>query len=281
MSQVNPERALYSPEEAEFLSKMEKRWARYNREKVEAIRSQLGPVDSLLEIGCGSGQILKGLARDVPKLVGVDEKEERLEDASKNCPNTKLIRAKAEELKFHEEFDVVLTSQMLHEVKQFGTIHQMREILRAIWDALKPGGRYFLLDHIDPGEGRVIIEVPNPTEQLLLEFKSKFLLRSVWIKKLGKGLYEIERRDLQDFVSKTWSFNSPMEDMEMKETHASFSKEEVQGMVRKAGFSPAQFITFTDIENDLRDHRIELKRKTSPWHRKFLLISSKISSPAF
>jgi len=274
MSQVNPGRALYSPEEAEFLSKMEKKWARYNREKVEAIRSQLGPVDSLLEIGCGSGQILKGLARDVPKLVGVDEKVERLENASKNCPVAKLICAKAEELEFQDEFDVVLTSQMLHEVKQFGTIHQMSEILRAIWNAIKPGGRYFLLDHIDPGEGRVIIEVPNSIKQILLEFKSKFLLRSVWIKKLGKSLYEIERRDLQDFVTKTWSFNSPMEDMEMKETHASFSKEEVEGMVRKVGFSPTQFITFTGIENDLRDHQIELKEEV-PWDRKFLLVSLK------
>jgi len=274
MSQVNPGRALYSPEEAEFLSKMEKKWARYNREKVEAIRSQLGPVDSLLEIGCGSGQILKGLARDVPKLVGVDEKVERLENASKNCPVAKLICATAEELKFQDEFDVVLTSQMLHEVKQFGTIHQMSEILRAIWNAIKPGGRYFLLDHIDPGEGRVIIEVPNSIKQILLEFKSKFLLRSVWIKKLGKSLYEIERRDLQDFVTKTWSFNSPMEDMEMKETHASFSKEEVEGMVRKVGFSPTQFITFTGIENDLRDHQIELKEEV-PWDRKFLLVSLK------
>jgi len=274
MSQVNPGRALYSPEEAEFLSKMEKKWARYNREKVEAIRSQLGPVDSLLEIGCGSGQILKGLARDVPKLVGVDEKVERLENASKNCPVAKLICAKAEELEFQDEFDVVLTSQMLHEVKQFGTIHQMSEILRAIWNAIKPGGRYFLLDHIDPGEGRVIIEVPNSIKQILLEFKSKFLLRSVWIKKLGKSLYEIERRDLQDFVTKTWSFNSPMEDMEMKETHASFSKEEVEGMVRKVGFSPTRFITFTGIENDLRDHQIELKEEV-PWDRKFLLVSLK------
>jgi len=274
MSQVNPGRALYSPEEAEFLSKMEKKWARYNREKVEAIRSQLGPVDSLLEIGCGSGQILKGLARDVPKLVGVDEKVERLENASKNCPVAKLICATAEELEYQDEFDVVLTSQMLHEVKQFGTIHQMSEILRAIWNAIKPGGRYFLLDHIDPGEGRVIIEVPNSIKQILLEFKSKFLLRSVWIKKLGKSLYEIERRDLQDFVTKTWSFNSPMEDMEMKETHASFSKEEVEGMVRKVGFSPTQFITFTGIENDLRDHQIELKEEV-PWDRKFLLVSLK------
>jgi 2-polyprenyl-3-methyl-5-hydroxy-6-metoxy-1,4-benzoquinol methylase len=267
-------RTLYSPEEAEFLTKMEKRWVGYNREKVEVIRSQLGHVDSLLEIGCGSGQILKELARDVPKLVGVDEKEERLADASKNCPAAKFICAKAEELEFHEEFDVVLISQMLHEVKQFGTSHQMSEILHAIWNALKPGGRYFLLDHIDPGDGHVTIGIPSPTEQLLLEFKSKFLLRSVWLKKLEKGLYEIEKRDLQDFVTKTWSFNSPMEDMEMRETHASFSREEAEGMVRKVGFLPTQFITFTNIENDLRDHRIEL-REDMPWNRKFLLVSSK------
>ena len=266
---------LYSPEEAEFLAKMEKIWKRLDEEKIDVISRHLGRVESLLDIGCGSGQTMKGLSKKVSKLVGVDENEERLKDASKNCPEARLIRAKAEELKFHEEFDAVLTSQMLHEVKQFGTKGQLSKTLRVIRNALKPGGRYFLLDHFDPGEGKVTIKVSGRTEELLREFKAKFRYRRVYLKELGPGIYEIEKRDLQDFVTKTWSFNSPMEDMEMTETHAPFSKGGTEAIVRRAGFSPKRFILFTNIKNDLKDHRIELKGKTSPWHRKFLLISSK------
>lgn len=265
-----------SREEAEFLTKMERVWKRHDEEKICAILPHLGRVNSLLDIGCGSGQILKGLSKRVPKLVGVDENEERLKDAARNCPEARLMRAKAEELKFHEEFDVVVTSQMLHEVKQFGTAGQMDVVLRVIWNALKLGGRYFLLDHLDPGEGKVVIRASGQTEELLREFKAKFRYRRVYLKKLGPCIYEIEKRDLQDFVTKTWSFNSPMEDMEMNETHAPFDRKEVEAIVRRAGFSPKQFIPFTNMEDDLKDyHRIELKGKTSPWDRKFLLISSK------
>jgi ubiquinone/menaquinone biosynthesis C-methylase UbiE len=266
---------LYSREEARFLAKMERAWKLHDREKINVILQHLGRVDSLLDIGCGSGQILKGLSKRVPELVGVDENEERLKDASKNCPDARLIRAKAEELKFYEEFDAVLTSMVLHEVKQFGTRGQMGRVLKVIWNALKPGGRYFLLDHLDPGDGKVVIKASGQTEELLREFKAKFRCRCVYLKELGPGIYEIEKRDLQDFVTKTWSFNSPMEDMEMNETHAPFRRKELEAILRRAGFSPKRFIPLTDIENDLKDHRIELKGKTSPWHRKFLLISSK------
>ena len=271
---VNPKGTLYSTEEAEFLAKMEKVWKLHDEEKIDVILRHLGRVDSLLDVGCGSGQMLRGLSKRVPNLVGVDENEERLEDASKNCPKAKLIRAKAEELKFREKFDVVLTSMMLHEVKQFGTRGQTSRTLQAIWNALKLGGRYFLLDHLDPGRGKVVVEIPSRTGKLLREFKDKFRYRRVHLKELDSGIYEIGRRDLQDFVTKTWSFNSPMEDMEMNETHAAFSRKEAEVIVRRAGFSLKRFITLTNIENDLKNHRIELKG-TSPWNRKFLLISTK------
>jgi len=272
--------ALYSGDEAGFLSRLQKLWRHYEDEKAKVILEHLGGAESLLDVGCGPGELLKRLAGKVSRLVGVDESEEMLENAARNCPSAELIRAKAEDLEYHEEFDVVVTSQMLHEVKLFGTAEQMDEVLRAILNALKPGGRYFLLDHLDPGEGKVTVKF-RQDDAHLREFVRKFRYRRVQFTKLGPSLYEMEKRDLQDFVTKTWALRSPMEEMEMNETHAPFSRREAEAVVRRAGFLPKRFITLTSIESDLRDHRIELKGKTSPWHRKFLLISSKISSPAF
>jgi len=266
---------LYSGDEAGFLSWTQKLWKHHEDEKAKVILKHLVGAESLLDVGCGPGQLLKRLAGKISRLVGVDESEEMLGEAARNCPSAELVHSKAEDIEFHEEFEAVVTSQMLHEVKLFGTAEQMDGVLRAVWNALKPEGMYFLLDHLDPGEGEVTVKVSGRTEELLQEFKVKFRYRRVHMKELGPGIYEIEKRDLQDFVTKTWSFNSPMEDMEMSETHAPFDRKEVEAIVRRAGFSPKRFIPLTNIKNDLKDHRIELKGKTSPWCRKFLLISSK------
>lgn len=271
--------ALYSGDKAGFLSWLQKLWRHYEDEKAKVILEHLGGAESLLDVGCGPGELLKRLAGKVSRLVGVDESEEMLENAARNCPSAELIRAKAEDLEYHEEFDVVVTSQMLHEVKQFGTAGQMDVVLRVIWDALKPGGMYFLLDHLDPGEGKVTVEF-RQDDALLREFVRKFRYRRVQLIKLGPDLYEMKKRDLQDFATKTWALRSPMEEMEMEETHAAFSRREAEAIIRRAGFLPKRFITLTNIESDLRDHGIELKGKTPPWDRKFLLISSKISSSA-
>lgn len=266
---------LYSKEEADFLSERAKEWKLHDQQKVDVIMSQIGDVHSVMEIGCGSGQILKELAKRIPRVVGVDESSDRLSYAAQICEGVELIEAKAEDLTFKEEFDAVLTSQMLHEVKMFGTQEEMERILFRIKRALKPRGKYLLLDHLDPGEGSVEIEVAGYIEKSLLEFKEKFCYRPVHLKKLSSDRYEISRRDIQDFVTKTWSLNSPMEEIEMKETHASFSREEAEAIVRKAGLSVDSFITFTNIGEDLKLHHISLTSTTPPWNRKFLLTAIK------
>jgi len=275
MTKVMNRKVLYSREEADFLSEREKEWIIHDQQKIDVILGQIDHADSLMEIGCGSGQILKGLVNRIPYIVGVDESADRLRHAAQTCPGAKLIKAKAGELEFKEEFDVVLTSQMLHEIKMFGTKKEMERILFVIWRALKPGGKYLLLDHLDPGKGLVKIKVPDSIEKLLYEFATKFSYRPVYLKKLSKGKYEISKRDLQDFVTKTWSLKSPMETMEMNETHASFSEKEAKRITQNAGFSTKKFITFTNIEGDLKLHNISLEGKTDPWDRKFMLVASK------
>jgi ubiquinone/menaquinone biosynthesis C-methylase UbiE len=268
-------KVLYSKKAADFLSDREKKWKPWDQQKIEMILEQTGDVDSFLEIGCGSGQILKELVKRIPHVVGVDESPDRLREAARVCGNAKLIRAKAQGLTFREEFEAVMTSQMLHEVKMFGTQNDVDRILFAVKRALKPGGKYILLDHLDPGEGTVRIEAPAPSEKLLLEFKSRFRFRPVHLVKSGAGRYEISKRDLQDFVTKTWSLNSPMEDIEMNETHASFSQEEAEAMARKAGFLIDRFIPFADIAEDLKLHHVLLEPPALTWNRKFILVASK------
>ena len=95
----------------------------------------------------------------------------------------------------------------------------------------------------------------------------------VVIKRLDEEVYEIGKRDLQDFVTKTWSLSTPMEEMEMNETHASFSRGEAKGLVKKAGLVARKLITFADIKGDLRLHNMSLESPFLPWDRKFILVS--------
>lgn len=264
---------LYSKKEAEFLSEREKEVR--DQQKIDLILENIGDTDSVLEIGCGSGQILKELTKKVTRVVGVDENPDRLKHAAETCKEAELLKAKAQELSFKDEFDIVLTCQMLHEVKMFGNSEDMNKVLSGIQRALKRGGKYLLLDHLDPMKGLVNIKIPPETENLLQEFKQKFRYRTVELRRLSNEGYKISKRDLQDFVTKTWSLNTPLEEIEMNETHASFTQEESKTLIRKFGLIVNKFITLTSIEESLKYHRISLEPQILPWNRKFLLISQK------
>ena len=265
---------FYHGELADFARKRE--WGGIGqRIKLDIILENLGDCDRLLDIGCGSGPILHPISKRISKTFGIDESLDRLLDAKGNCSNSGLSIAKADKLPFLDKvFDVVLTSQMLHEVKLFGSPPDLISTLFEIRRVLKPKGRYFLLDHLDPGEGEVEIKIAKVNIPLLEEFRDKFEYHPVHLKWLGSDTLLISRRDLQDFVTKTWSLNSPMEKMEMTESHTTFSEEELRELIKETDLVWEDLITFHSIEIDLNSHHITLL-KENHWNRKFLLIASR------
>jgi len=71
-------RVLYSKEESNFLSEREEEWKLHDQQKIEVILSQTGDDHSLIEVGCGSGQILKEIVKRVLRAMGVDESADML-----------------------------------------------------------------------------------------------------------------------------------------------------------------------------------------------------------
>ncbi len=265
---------LYQGELADFAR--ERDWETTGRRiKLDIILENLGDCDRFLDIGCGSGSILHPISQRISKTFGLDESLDRLLDAKDNCPNSGLSVAKADKLPFLDKtFDIVLTSQMLHEVKLFGSPSDLISTLFEIRRVLKLRGRYFLLDHLDPGEGEVEIKIAKTTIPLLEEFCDKFEYRPLHLRWLDSDTLLISRRDLQDFVTKTWSLNSPMEKIEMTETHTTFSEEELRELIKETDLVWEDFIAFHSIEINLNSHHITLLEE-SPWNRKFLLIASR------
>ena len=100
----------------------------------------LAAAESLLEVGCGTGFVLSGIARKFPviKLVGSEYFSEGLPYARGRVPQATLIQADAREIPFVEEFDVVGAFDVLEHVED-DTL-----ALASLFRAIRPGGGILL-----------------------------------------------------------------------------------------------------------------------------------------
>jgi ubiquinone/menaquinone biosynthesis C-methylase UbiE len=105
--------------------------------------------DRLLDIGCGSGDLLATAAIQEPGaiLVGLDPNEDALELASHKIPGTihaaELHQGVAEELPFEDDsFDIVCATRLLARLDA----RTRATALRECWRVLRPGGRLLIAD---------------------------------------------------------------------------------------------------------------------------------------
>lgn len=277
----NHQGALYNKDEANFLQEreaLEALWKRDNQPKFSLLLENLGSCQRLVDIGCGWGQFLHLAQGYVPEVWGVDESPDRIKDIKEVCPKAKVVICRADKLALPDEyFDVVVTSQMLHEVKFFGTESELQMVLREIRRILVEGGKYLLLDHQDAGEGKIVVRLPIEKLEQLAEYERKYQYYSATHHIVSDGVIRISKRCLQDFLTKDWSLNSPMESIEMSETHNVFEEIETTRLIKSSGFLVRQWISFSDISNDLKRVKGKLL-EGKPWFRKFLLIVTKSST---
>lgn len=269
------QKPLYKKDEAQFLWEREAFWKKDNEVKFSLLLKNIGLCQRLVDIGCGWGQFLSMAQDHVSEIWGVDESSDMLKDIKEICPKAKVVICRADKLDLpNQYFDVAVTSQMLHEVKLFGQESETEKVLHEIHRILVDGGKYFLLDHLDAGEGEVVVKLPEKKISQLMEFEHKFQYYPATHKSISDNRLRISKRCLQDFLTKDWSFNSPMESIEMNETHNVFKKVETIKLIESSGFSVCNWIPFSDIREDLKRVDGELL-KGEAWFRKFLLIAIK------
>jgi ubiquinone/menaquinone biosynthesis C-methylase UbiE len=270
----SPRQPLYGAYEARSLQDREGFIEKQDQLRFPLLLENLGPCRRLVDIGCGWGHFL-GLAQDrVPELWGVDESPDRIEDVKRSCPKAKMVICRADKLALPDAyFDVAVTSQMLHEVKLFGEEGELAKVLLEIRRILVKGGRYLLLDHLDAGEGEVVARLPDEKMEQLAEFEQKFKFYPARHERVEANVIRTSRHCLQDFLTKTWSLNTPMESMEMNETHNVFQKREAVELTESAGFAVRDWIVFSDIRDELKAAGGHLVEGQS-WNRKFLLVAT-------
>ena len=110
-------------------------------------KSGIPSPSSILDVGCGTGRLLRTLSRVWPnaKYTGADLSDIMIGEARKLAPAMEFHIAPAEKLPFPDRsFDVVLSSLTLHHWND--AERGIREIVRV----LRPGGIFCLADHTGP-----------------------------------------------------------------------------------------------------------------------------------
>ena len=98
----------------------------------------LVPVDTeqtILDLGCGTGELTKVLADKAGKAIGVDGSAAMIELARKSFPEIEFHVRDARALGWSGRFDTVFSNAVFH------WIPEQEELLRSVRDALKAGGK--------------------------------------------------------------------------------------------------------------------------------------------
>lgn len=109
------------------------------RENVQRLLEQaathLGAPINVLDVGCGSGNVLDGFSRDAVRVFGLDMVPEMVRQAAEHHPADRFLVADAVRLPVRREsFDAATCLGLLE------YLNQPQDALRVIWHALRPGG---------------------------------------------------------------------------------------------------------------------------------------------
>ena len=102
--------------------------------------AEINKADSILDLGCGTGNLTLELARLAPEgsVTGLDPSDEMLKkalDISRGIPNLSFIKGSAQGMDFEAAFELVFSNSALQWVKE------QRQAIERTYRALKPGGR--------------------------------------------------------------------------------------------------------------------------------------------
>ncbi|MEH2108121.1 class I SAM-dependent methyltransferase [Nostoc sp.] len=94
------------------------------------------PGESILDLGCGTGQLTEKIAQAGAEVLGVDYASEMIEKARENYPHIRFDVADARNFQVDKPLDAVFSNAVLHWVKEADSA------IASIHQSLKPGGRF-------------------------------------------------------------------------------------------------------------------------------------------
>ncbi|UFJ41269.1 class I SAM-dependent methyltransferase [Brevibacillus humidisoli] len=92
--------------------------------------------ESVLDLGCGTGDLTAAIADAGALPVGIDLSDEMIRQARDKYPSLCFAVANAETYRTEQSFDAVFSNAALHWMKR------PADVIDSIWLALRPGGRF-------------------------------------------------------------------------------------------------------------------------------------------
>jgi SAM-dependent methyltransferase len=137
---------------------------------------------SLLELGCGTGALLAGLAGDL-SVTGIDRSPGMLSVASRTVPGARLIQGDITAFTLPDRFDVVMC--MFDTLNHVTTVDGWLRLFRCVHEHLSDGG-LFIFDVNTTGRLRGLAGAPP----YLAEFDGNVVLMTVLPARDGLVLWE-------------------------------------------------------------------------------------------
>ena len=136
----------------------------YEEQILPLAAAELADADTVLDIGCGDGQISRLLAANGARVVGVDPTWNQIAVAGRRGGGASYARAAADRLPFPDaSFDATVACLV------FEHIDAVDEAIAEVARVTRPGGRFgFFLNHPllqTPGSGWIDDHIIDPPEQ--------------------------------------------------------------------------------------------------------------------
>jgi len=111
----------------EFVSK-------YGKELFQLLAPKEG--ESILDIGCGTGDLTNEISKAGAQVIGIDNSEEMIRKARIKYPQLQFLIKSADDFSFNNKFDALFSNAALHWVLE------KEKAISCIYDSLKTGGRF-------------------------------------------------------------------------------------------------------------------------------------------
>jgi ubiquinone/menaquinone biosynthesis C-methylase UbiE len=107
---------------------------KFGEEIVKLLNPKKG--ETILDIGCGTGDLTKKISEQCGKVIGIDNSNEMIQSAQKKYPEISFIHNDAKNYQLDDKFDAIFSNAVLHWIPQADTMIQNAN------RHLKIGGRY-------------------------------------------------------------------------------------------------------------------------------------------
>ena len=246
---------------------------KYLREIAALIPSEAALI---LDAGCGVGALTALVNQQLTstRVVELDLSRYMLTRQIKEVsePSVSLVQSLMPEFPLKSNsFDAVVTVQSLSEVLCFSGRNALSNTIKEIRRLLREGGAFIIMDHQNPGDELVDANLNDQMFLQLERFQNSFEYRPFSFEHLEDGWINITIRNLYEFLTKIWAFDTPLEKEEMQETHTPFSGLELADILEDHGFSVDSVSGTVPFERYLKRYRVKIRAKQRLPDRFFIL----------